>query len=101
VVSSSHLRVRAKWHLDRLSRFARLTDHGRNQVAVNGKNGNCKRATEKGRLKNGQPGNSATKNERMRKGGNKKLMSEITATETRATEITATGKMVNEKLGNE
>jgi len=72
--------------------------------AVNGKNGNCKRATEKGRrekLKNGQPGNSATKNERMRKGGNKKLMSEITATETMATEITATGKMLNEKLGNE
>jgi len=37
----------------------------------------------------------------MRKGGNKKLMSEITATETSSTEITATGKMVNEKLGNE
>jgi len=42
----------------------------------------------------------ATKNKRVGKKGNKKLMSEIMATEKRAMEKTATGKMGNGKLGN-
>ena len=42
----------------------------------------------------------ATINKRVGKKSNKKLMSEITATEKRATEKTTTGKMGNGKLGN-
>jgi len=58
-----------------------------------------------GYRKIGQRYNSATKNKRVGKKGNKKLMSEITATEKRQQKKTATGKWATEnlatgKLGN-
>jgi len=79
---------------------------------IHGKNGNGKKGRlKKGQLKNGNGRNgkrkdgqlekSATKNERVGKQGNKKLMCVITATEKRATEKNGNGKMGNIKLGNE
>jgi len=48
-----------------------------------------------------QRSNSATKNKRVGKKGNKKLMSEIMATEKRATEKRATEDWATVKFGNE